>query len=228
MTGAAGTEAGSTAGHYVAQSWFGFDRRLDPDALAEATAYVIGRHPVVGAGFTTDPDGNPVQVLKAGRRVPVRTLDLATDAEVEALRTRDREQGFDPGEPPLVRLTVVRRPHGRDGLLLSYHLLLWDGWSREILLRDLFDAYEAVVAGEPWDATPAVPGFEEYARDLAAKDPAAAERFWAEHLAGLAGPTLLAGPAPARPTRCRSRSCTPSPPSCRSCSAKPPGPGASR
>ncbi|MFJ3999618.1 non-ribosomal peptide synthetase [Streptomyces parvus] len=197
VTGAAGTEAGSTAGHYVAQSWFAFDRRLDPDALSEATAYVIGRHPVVGAGFTTDPDGNPVQVLRAGRRVPVRTLDLATDAEVEALRTRDREQGFDPGEPPLVRLTVVRRPDGRDGLLLSYHLLLWDGWSREILLRDLFDAYEAVVAGEPWDATPAVPGFEEYARELAAKDPAAAERFWAEHLAGLAGPTLLAGPAPA-------------------------------
>ncbi|WP_435841859.1 condensation domain-containing protein, partial [Streptomyces globisporus] len=193
----AGTGEAGTAGHYVAQSWFAFDRRLDPDALAEAMAYVIGRHPVVGAGFTTDADGNPVQLLAAGRRVPVRTLDLATDADIEELRTRDREQGFDPGEPPLVRMTVVRRPDGRDGLLLSYHLLLWDGWSREILLRDLFDAYEAVVAGEPWDTTPAVPGFEEYARELAAKDPVVAERFWAEHLAGLPGPTLLAGPAPA-------------------------------
>ncbi|CAM5536139.1 non-ribosomal peptide synthetase [Streptomyces violaceorubidus] len=29
----------------------------------------------------------------------------------------------------------------RDGLLLSYHLLLWDGWSREIVLRDLFDMW---------------------------------------------------------------------------------------
>ncbi|WP_367573064.1 non-ribosomal peptide synthetase [Streptomyces globisporus] len=193
----AGTGEAGPAGHYVAQSWFAFDRRLDPDALAEAMAYVIGRHPVVGAGFTTDADGNPVQLLAAGRRVPVRTLDLATDADIEELRTRDREQGFDPGEPPLVRMTVVRRPDGRDGLLLSYHLLLWDGWSREILLRDLFDAYEAVVAGEPWDTTPAVPGFEEYARELAAKDPVVAERFWAEHLAGLPGPTLLAGPAPA-------------------------------
>ncbi|WP_329223042.1 non-ribosomal peptide synthetase [Streptomyces microflavus] len=185
------------AGHYVAQSWFTFDRRLDTGALAEAMAHVIARHPVVGAGFTTDDDGNPVQLLKAGRRVDVRTVELTTDAEVEALRTRDRESGFDPGEPPLIRLTVVRLPDGRDGLLLSYHLLLWDGWSREILLRDLFEAYEALAAGEPWDATPAVPGFEEYARTLAAKDPAVGERFWAEHLAGLPGPTLLAGPAPA-------------------------------
>lgn len=186
-----------TAGHYVAQSYFTFDRRLDADALAEAMAYVITRHPVVGAGFTTDERGNPVQVLKAGRRVDVRTVTLATEAEADALRARDRDTGFDPGEPPLVRLTVVRLPDDRDGLLLSYHLLLWDGWSREILLRDLFDAYRAVVAGEPPAATPITPGFEDYARTLAAKDPAVAERFWADHLDGLTGPTLLAGPRPA-------------------------------
>lgn len=92
---------------------------------------------------------------------------------------------------------MVRLPDGRDSLLLSYHLLLWDGWSREILLRDLFDAYRAVVAGETLDATPLTPGFEDYARTLAARDSAVSERFWAEHLHGLTGPTLLAGPQPA-------------------------------
>ncbi|MFB7807354.1 non-ribosomal peptide synthetase [Streptomyces virginiae] len=185
------------AGHYVAQSWFTFDRRLDTDALAEAMAWVIARHPAVGAGFATDDDGNAVQVLAAGRRVDVRTLDLATDAEVDALLARDRDTGFDTGRPPLIRLTVVRRPDGRDGLLLSYHLLLWDGWSREIVLRDLFDAYEAAVAGGLKAPAPATPSFEDHARALAAKDPAEAERFWARHLTGLPGPTLLAGPAAA-------------------------------
>ncbi|MFC8145981.1 amino acid adenylation domain-containing protein [Streptomyces paradoxus] len=187
--------AGS-AGHYVAQNWFTFDRRLDTGALAAAMAHVIARHPVVGAGFGTDDDGNPVQLLKAGREVDVRTIALATDAEVDALRARDRDTGFDPGEPPLIRLTVVNLPGDRDGLLLSYHLLLWDGWSREIVLRDLFGAYRAVLAGEPLDPAPAAPSFEEHARALAAKDPAVSERFWADHLAGLSGPTLLAGPAP--------------------------------
>ncbi|MFI2428847.1 amino acid adenylation domain-containing protein [Streptomyces sp. NPDC018955] len=186
-----------TAGHYVAQNWFTFDRRLDAGALAQAMAHVIGRHPAVGAGFTTDDDGNPVQVLKAGRRVGVRTVTLSTDAEVEELRARDRDTGFDPGEPPLIRLTVVRLPDDRDGLLLSYHLLLWDGWSREIVLRDLFDAYRAAVEGRSTDPVPATPGFEDHARALAARDTTASERFWAEHLAGLPGPTLLAGPAPA-------------------------------
>ncbi|MFJ7203734.1 amino acid adenylation domain-containing protein [Streptomyces sp. NPDC098789] len=184
------------AGHYVAQSYFALDRRLDTDALAEAMACVMSRHPVVGAGFTTDDDGNAVQVLKAGRRVGVHTVELSTDEEVEALRVQDRNTGFDPAEPPLIRLTVIRLPDGRDGLLLSYHLLLWDGWSRAIVLRDLFDAYRAVLAGERPDAAQAVPRFEDHARALAAKDPALSERFWAEQLAGLSGPTLLAGPAP--------------------------------
>ncbi|CAM5294771.1 non-ribosomal peptide synthetase [Streptomyces atroolivaceus] len=187
------------AGHYVAQSYFTFDRRLDADALAEAMAYVIARHPVVGAGFTTDDDGNPVQALAAGRRVDVRTVRLTTDADVEALCTRDRDTGFDPGKPPLIRMTVVRRPGGHDGLLLSYHLLLWDGWSREIVLRDLFDAYQTVLAGEEPDAVPTAPGFEDYARALDARDPVVSERFWAEHLTGLTGPTLLAGPEPSLP-----------------------------
>ncbi|MGQ4392163.1 amino acid adenylation domain-containing protein [Streptomyces violaceoruber] len=193
------TQLTGPAGHYVAQSYFTFERRLDPDALSRAAACVLARHPATGAGFTTDEDGNPVQVLAAGRRIVVHTVEAATDAEVDALRLGDRERGFDPAEPPLIRLTVVRLPDDRDGLLLSYHLLLWDGWSREIVLRDLFDAYRAVLAGEPHDPGPAAPGFENHARALAARDPAPSERFWARHLAGLSGPTLLAGRAPALP-----------------------------
>ncbi|WKV70419.1 non-ribosomal peptide synthetase [Streptomyces sp. PCS3-D2] len=185
------------AGQYVAQSWFTFDRRLDTGALAEAMAWVLARHPAVGAGFATDEDGRAVQVLAAGRRLGVRTVDLTTDAEVEDLLTRDRATGFDTGRPPLIRLTVVRRPDGRDGLLLSYHLLLWDGWSREIVLRDLFAAYEAAVGGGLTAPAPASPSFEDHARALAARDSAPAQLFWARHLTGLSGPTLLAGPAPA-------------------------------
>ena len=151
----------------------------------------------MGAGFATDADGDPVQVLAAGRRADVRTIVLATDAEVEALRARDRDTGFDLDEPPLIRLTVVRRPGDRDGLLLSYHLLLWDGWSREIVLRDLFDAYEAVVAGEPLDAGPGhaeLRGPRPRARRQGPRPSRSASgpSTWPAS----PGPTLLAGPSP--------------------------------
>ncbi|MEO6089302.1 MAG: amino acid adenylation domain-containing protein [Umezawaea sp.] len=188
-------ELAGQAGAYVAQSYFTFDRRLDTDALAKAMAHVIARHPVVGAGFESDEDGSPVQVLAPGRPVDVRTVEVLDESAVDALRTEDRNTGFDLAAPPLVRLTVPRLP-ARDALLFSYHLLLWDGWSREIVLRDLFDAYRAIVAGEPLDSSPATPSFESYTRALAAKDVAESERFWAGYLAELTGPTLLAGPRP--------------------------------
>ncbi|GAB77468.1 non-ribosomal peptide synthase domain TIGR01720/amino acid adenylation domain-containing protein [Austwickia chelonae] len=185
-----------TTGGYVAQNYFGFTRRLDPSALSVAMSAVIARHPVVGAGFDTDADGNPVQVLSPDRRVEVRTVEVADDAELDLLRTADRRTSFDLTAPPLIRLTVVRRPDGRDGLLLSYHLLLWDGWSREIVLRDLFTAYESALAGKQPDLGPAAPSFEDHARAVASADRASSEQFWAEHLADLSGPTLLAGPEP--------------------------------
>ncbi|HEX7303413.1 amino acid adenylation domain-containing protein [Lentzea sp.] len=180
----------SGSGHYVAQSYFAFDRRLDTGALANAVRHVIARHPVVGAGFE-DEDGTPVQVLTPGGEVEVRRVEVPDQDAVEAIRTEDRATGFDLQSPPLVRLTVLALPDGRDALLFSYHLLLWDGWSREIVLRDLFGAYRAFLAGDPVDSSPASPGFESYCRALAAKDVQAAERFWAEYLTDLPGPTLL-------------------------------------
>ncbi|WP_329790688.1 amino acid adenylation domain-containing protein [Lentzea sp. DG1S-22] len=179
----------SSGGHYVAQSYFAFDRRLDTDALAKAVRHVIAKHPVVGAGFA-DEDGTPVQVITPGGEAEVRVVDVLNHDTVEAMRTEDRARGFDLERPPLVRLTVLRLPDGTDALLLSYHLLLWDGWSREIVLRDLFGAYRAFLNGDQPDTTPA-PSFENYCHALTAKDQQAAERFWAGYLADLPGPTLL-------------------------------------
>ncbi|MCP2245565.1 non-ribosomal peptide synthetase [Lentzea aerocolonigenes] len=180
------------AGHYVAQTCFTFDRRLDAEKLERAMAHVIAKHPVVGAGFE-DEDGSPVQVLTPNAAVPVRVVDVLNREAVDALRDEDRATGFDLSAPPLVRLAVLRLPDGRDALLFSHHLLLWDGWSREIVLRDFFDAYRAILNGQPLDDAPATPSFEDYTRTLAAKDAQTAERFWARYLADLPGPTLLAG-----------------------------------
>ncbi|GLY47006.1 non-ribosomal peptide synthetase [Lentzea sp. NBRC 102530] len=182
-------QALSAAGHYVAQSYFAFDRRLDAEKLGKALEHVIARHPVVGAGFA-DEDGTPVQVLNRAGKVEVRTVDVLNQDAVASLRTEDRATGFDLERPPLVRLTVLRLPDGRDALLFSYHLLLWDGWSREIVLRDLFGAYQALLTGQA-PTTEAAPSFENHCRQLARKDQQAAERFWADYLADLPGPTLL-------------------------------------
>jgi len=73
-------------------------------------------------------------------------------------------------DEPLVRLTVIRRPDGTDRLLLTCHFLLWDGWSRELVLRELFALYDSRGARGvlPLDG----PAFTDYLAWIAAQDSA--------------------------------------------------------
>ena len=164
---------------YLAQNAFDVNYRLDVPALERAFAAVLDAHPATRLGFTGDGLDRPVALLGD---VPARVE--VVEGDVEAVTAADRVRPFDLAEPPLVRLTVVRRPDGTDRLLLTYHLLLWDGWSREIVLRDLFGAY----GGRAVPTRTA--GFPDYLAWLARQDAAASLDAWRTHLAG-AEPTIL-------------------------------------
>ncbi|MER7007730.1 amino acid adenylation domain-containing protein [Dactylosporangium sp. NPDC000555] len=170
---------------YVAQNAFDFAGRIDPDRLARAWTRVLERHPAIRLGFTADGRPRPVALLAAGLTGRVDAVEADGDAGLDRIMAEDRSRPFDLAQPPLARLTVVRRPDGTDRLLFTYHLLLWDGWSRELVLRDLFAHY----AGR----TPPAPAgrFTDYLGWLDRQDTAASAAAWAAELAGLAEPTLL-------------------------------------
>ncbi|MFC4045847.1 amino acid adenylation domain-containing protein [Dactylosporangium siamense] len=166
---------------YIAQNAFDFAGRLDPDRLAAAWTEVLDRHPAIRLGFTAGDGPRPVAVLAAA----VEGRVAVVEGDPDTIMAEDRTRPFDLAAPPLARLTVVRRPDGTDRLLFTYHLLLWDGWSRELVLRDLFAHY----AGQ----TPAPPAarFIDYLGWVAAQDAGASARAWAESLRDLDEPTIL-------------------------------------
>ncbi len=129
---------------YLAQNVFDFDHHLDVDALRVAFAAMLSRHDNLRAGFASDDLPRPVQYIGRNVSTAVDLVDLsalteaaATEHLAEAMRS-DSEAPFDLRVPPLVRLTVIRLPDRGDRLLLTCHFLLWDGWSRELVLRELF------------------------------------------------------------------------------------------
>ncbi|WP_067497203.1 non-ribosomal peptide synthetase, partial [Actinoplanes sp. TFC3] len=162
---------------YIAQNAFDVTYRLDVPALERAFAAVLQAHPAARLAFTDEG-----AVLR--RSVPVHVEVIEDPADLDAVLAADRARPFDLAEPPLARLTVLRLPGGRDRLLFTYHLLLWDGWSRELVLRDLFGAY----AGRPVPAGKA--SFTDYLAWTARQDAAASEQAWVHELAG-AEPTIL-------------------------------------
>nr|BFE75845.1 hypothetical protein GCM10020092_091460 [Actinoplanes digitatis] len=172
----------SDADVYIAQNAFDVDYRLDVPALERAFAAVLHANPAARLGFTDEGRDKPVAIL--GTEVPaaVEVVELDDESRLDDIMAADRARPFDLASPPLARLTVVRLPGGRDRLLFTYHLLLWDGWSRELVLRDLFGAY----AGRPIAEKSA--SFTDYLDWLARQDTEASARAWA---ASLGEPTIL-------------------------------------
>ncbi|MFE9640729.1 amino acid adenylation domain-containing protein [Nocardiopsis alba] len=179
---------------YTAQSTTRIDGDLDPGRLRRAAALLMERHPNLRAGFHLQ-DGELVQFVPAELDPLWREVDLteATDPEnaLERLRSEEIATPFDPSRPPLMRFTLVKAGSDRHHLVVTDHHTLLDGWSTPLFLRELFAHY-----ADPETPAPRV-GFRDHLAHLAERDYEAADRAWAEELADLDGPTLVAPDASA-------------------------------
>ncbi|WP_199430962.1 non-ribosomal peptide synthetase [Qaidamihabitans albus] len=180
---------------YVSQETLDFDHALDAQRLRAACAALLARNPSLRAGFTSDGLPRPVQFIAAGPEVPLTEVDLSgmsgdeQGERVERLLAADRRQRFDLARPPLCRVLLIRLPDGRDRLVLTHHLVLWDGWSAWLFLEQLFTLYER---GGDDSGLPEPGSYLDYLAWLAAQDTEAATGAWRAALSGLAEPTLVA------------------------------------
>ena len=90
-----------------------------------------------------------------------------------------------------LRWTLLKLSPERYVLVLTNHHILLDGWSKSILLGELWTLY---ANGGDTDALPRVRPYADYLAWLAAQDSAAALAAWRDYLAGLDGATRLAPP----------------------------------
>ncbi|WP_405096541.1 non-ribosomal peptide synthetase [Micromonospora sp. NBC_01412] len=166
-----------------------FAADLDRRALVEACAAVTDRHPVLGTRVVTEADGTP-GLAPADVR-PAVAFGEWTDARVaqELARPHDLRVG------PLSRFTLLTAADGRHLLLVTVHHLGFDGMSKDVLARDLADAYAAALADLP---ARAAPNFDGYAGDASAErervavDLPAARAYWERHWSG-PGDVVLPG-----------------------------------
>jgi amino acid adenylation domain-containing protein/non-ribosomal peptide synthase protein (TIGR01720 family) len=192
---------------YVAQNTFDFDRRVDVEAMQQAFVALLQRHPQLRAGFHTVEESlvqvvcrlDPTEAQLTVSDLRVHTGTELSDA-VGHIVDADRTAPFDLTRPPLLRLTVIQLPDGRDRLLVTYHFLLFDGWSRELVLRELFALYasrgtEGVVAPHG----DLVVRYLQWLGDNGGDKATAATGAWRELLAGLTGPSLASGVEPGHP-----------------------------
>lgn len=173
---------------------------LDTEALERALMELVDRHDTLRTRFG-ERDGTPVQT-PGGRLPELEFADRTGDGE----RAREliAERGgrpFDLERGPVLRLTLVKIGPREHLLGLVFHHIAADGWSIEIVLRELSELYEAYTAGKPSPLPPLSMSYADHVR--AQGEQPGDERalaYWRETLAG--APVLeLPTDRPRRPVR---------------------------
>ncbi|MFJ1578164.1 amino acid adenylation domain-containing protein [Streptomyces sp. NPDC088182] len=188
-------DAGDALDVYLSQETLDFDHRLDIDRLRAACRALLERNAGLRAGFTSDGPPRPVQFIVDGAEIPLVETDLSglpaeeRRVRVDELLAADRRERFDLSAPPLCRLQLIRLDDGRDRLVVTHHLILWDGWSAWLFLEELFTLYER---GGDTTGLPAPGSYRDYLAWLDAQDTSRAAGAWRGALGGLDEPTLVA------------------------------------
>ncbi|PXW14298.1 non-ribosomal peptide synthase protein (TIGR01720 family)/amino acid adenylation domain-containing protein, partial [Paraburkholderia caballeronis] len=125
---------------------------LDVDALRASLDAVVLRQASLRTTFDADSDGNVSQRIAAQPDYDYRFVDLsgAADAEADAatLAARVRAKPFDLVAGPLLRVAVIRLNASGHILVMVMHHIVTDGWSVDVLLRELVAHYRARLDGE--------------------------------------------------------------------------------
>ncbi|MCT7664364.1 non-ribosomal peptide synthetase [Shinella kummerowiae] len=164
---------------------------LDVGALEAALEKVAARHAILRTRIETR-EGEPVQQTVADARIPVTLIDRRADGldaqDLEAVIKAEARRRFDLASEPPLRLSVVSLGPDRNILLLTLHHICADGWSMDVLLKDLAFFYESAVSGRTGNirALPIQYGdFAAWQRDFL-QGPRLEQSlsFWREHLEG--------------------------------------------
>lgn len=175
---------------------------LDRAALARSLDAVAARHDALRTSIVT-VDGQAVQQIARRAALPLVTRDLGElpaaerEAALQRLAGDESRCAFDLGQGPLMRALLARMDARDHVLLLTMHHIISDGWSAEVLIRDLGIAYGAFIHGREPSFPPLPIQYADYAvwqrRQLEGQRLDDLIAYWKQALAG--APPALELPA---------------------------------
>lgn len=165
---------------------------IDVAALQGALDDVVARHELLRTVVIRDAEP-PYQQVHPPCPVPLQIRDLPPAADrsrevrAEELIIEAEQSTMTPREVPLLRAVLGKFDDRDSVLVLTVHHSASDGWSMQLIMRDLAAFYAARTTSRP----PALPSMRQYREYVAwqhagAADPAAddALQYWREKLRG--------------------------------------------
>lgn len=187
-----------TSGVYVNQVITPISGALDVARFRQAWSDVLERHDTLRTAFVWDGLDDPLQVVRGDVDTEWHELDMdgvsltEQDQQLAEFLEADRRRGFDLGNPPLCRMALVRLGRFEWQWIWSFHHLIADGWSANLILDEFFETYASTEPGsvERVDAA----RYHDFIAGYLSRDEEREEAFWRERLDGFTEPHRLEVP----------------------------------
>ncbi|BAY66402.1 amino acid adenylation [Calothrix brevissima NIES-22] len=126
---------------------------LNIAALEQSINEIVRRHEILRTNFVT-VEGEAVQAIAPSLSLTLSVINLQNLPEVERMAEALRlchsaaQQPFDLAQEPLLRITLLQLGAAENVLQLTMHHIISDGWSMEILMREVAIIYSAFSQGQ--------------------------------------------------------------------------------
>jgi amino acid adenylation domain-containing protein len=128
--------------------------KLNVPVLLLSINEIIRRHEVLRTQFPT-VDGNCLPAIKSNITLPFEEVDLQAlnpieqDEEVRSLFLKQAHQPFDLANDVLLRVKLLHLGVDEYVVLFTMHHIVFDGWSMDVLVRELTTLYSAFINNQP-------------------------------------------------------------------------------
>jgi amino acid adenylation domain-containing protein len=160
---------------------------LDAAALERALEEIVRRHESLRTRFHLE-GGEPAPETAPHGPFTLPRTQVTTEDEARRRILEEALRPFDLARGPLFRAALLRLGAEDHVLLLTLHHIVSDGWSIDLLHRELAAVYTAFAAGHPSPLPEPAVQYTDYAawqrRQLAGPPLERALAFWRERLAG--------------------------------------------
>lgn len=186
-------EGGMSRSSFNLPAAFWLTGTLHHGALAQSLQAMVARHESLRTSIQTD-DFGPCQQVSPEVSVSLQEIDLRhlpmekRRAEAKRRMTVDAGLPFDLKQAPLVRFALYTLGDQDHALYMLASHLIWDGWSFDILLKELTEGYEARVSQREPDLPPLDLQYGDFAiwqrAWVQGQEHEAQLEFWRKRLAG--------------------------------------------
>lgn len=144
-------QAEPNSSHYNVRAAIKIAGPLDAAKLHEAFTAIVARHEILRTKFVLN-EGSPVQSIAPSLPFALDVSDLSNleaserETEVQQVLAVEAEEHFDLARGPLFRARLLKFGRDEHLLLITLHHIICDGWSIDVLLRELMTRYQSAAS----------------------------------------------------------------------------------